>query len=110
MLDVDDPVAGALVPAARAQLEEFKQPRGFVTTGDDTRVAVRRHRDALNHVRKRPTNGVVTWGPRMKARRRYSLLSAPDGPGGGDREAAVYVGALRVRAEELQEDLRVGRQ
>ena len=158
MHDVNDPRSGAFVPTTRSQLEEFEQPEAFVTLDTGERVSVRRHRDALNHMRTRPTGGVVKWGLRVKTWRRYApLVTATDererslistltrqaelDPGvrsvtvetpdpsvlcvfaavldgvrrrlwasgdlNGAREVAVYVGALRVRSQEFEQDLQM---
>lgn len=53
MHDVDDPRSGAFVPTTRLQLEEFLEREAFVTLDTGERVSVRRHRDALNHMRTR---------------------------------------------------------
>jgi len=156
-VDIDDPLAGAFVPETREQLAQFEEPGGFVTLQDGRSVSVRRHRDALNHMRRRETGGVVSWGLRMGNWRAYEpLLRADDerqgavldrlsrqaatdpsagtvtlvttdpldlialgdmfdalrhrfwtaGDRGRARKIAVYIGALRVRASELSEDLR----
>ena len=69
--DVDDPVAGAFVPRSRAQLAAFETPEALVTLDDGRTVAVRRHRGALNNMRRPPAALPVWWGVEAKGWARW---------------------------------------
>ena len=68
---VDDAAQGAFVPRSRAQLAEFEAPAALVTLDDGTTVAVRRHRGALNNMRRVPTGLPVRWGVEAKGWARW---------------------------------------
>lgn len=83
--DVDDPVHGALVPTSRSQLAAFAAPEAMVTLDDGSTVAVRRHRDALNHLRRPPSSLPVRWAVAAKGWARWREAVQPT----TDREREV---------------------